>query len=71
MPRLTIDHPCQNDKGVTIPVGTSVEYLGHVVGGMVKVRWNGEESIIHPHATRELRPVDQREPLPGQLTFFD
>jgi hypothetical protein len=52
---LTIDRRCQNDKGVEIPIGTVVEYCCHVVGGMVRIRWNGEESIIHPLATKELR----------------
>lgn len=52
---LTIIHLCVNDKRTEIPIGTVVEYLGHVPGGMVRIRWNGEESIIHPHATKELR----------------
>jgi len=55
MPTLTIDRRCKNDKGEEIPIGTVVEYLGHVPGGMVKIRWNGEESIINPLATKELR----------------
>jgi hypothetical protein len=41
--------------GVTIPAGTVVEYLGHVPGGMVQVKWNGDKTIIHPETTKELK----------------
>jgi hypothetical protein len=37
-----------------MPVGTVVQYLGHVTGGMVKISFNGKESIIHPANTIEL-----------------
>lgn len=51
---LTIAHRCLTDSGGEIPVGTIVEYLGHVLGGMVRVRWEGRNVIIHPGATKEL-----------------
>lgn len=31
-----------------------VDYLGHVSGGMVKARHNGETIILHPGCTVEL-----------------
>lgn len=37
-----------------IQPGETVEYLGHVPGGMVRVRHNGETVVIHPGATAEL-----------------
>lgn len=41
-----------NDQ--VIDIGTVVAYLGHVVGGMVRVRYDGQEVVIHPGATKEL-----------------
>lgn len=35
-------------------MGEKVEYISHVLGGMVKVRRHGKEVIIHPHCTAEL-----------------
>jgi len=40
-----------------IPVGTKVQYLGHVTGGMIKILFQGKESIIHPENTAELSRV--------------
>lgn len=37
-----------------IQKGETVEYLGHVPGGMVQVRHKGETVVIHPGATVEL-----------------
>lgn len=34
-----------------LPVGTEVDYVAHVVGGMLKVRHNNQVVIIHPSAT--------------------
>lgn len=38
---------------VIVP-GVKVQYLGHIVGGMVKVLHNNAEVVIHPGATEEL-----------------
>lgn len=38
-----------------IPKGATVEYLGHVVGGAVRVRYDGREGLIDPRCTKELR----------------
>lgn len=55
---LRITHACigECDDGstVTIPVGATVEYLGHVPGGMVRVVCDGRKMVIHPGATEEL-----------------
>lgn len=39
-----------------LPAGTVVQYVAHVSGGMVRVRFDGRLLVIHPHATKELRP---------------
>ena len=59
---MTADRPCAGELGsdkehmVILRVGDVVEYLGHVVGGMVRVRWdNGSEDIVHPHCFALLR----------------
>ena len=51
---LTIKIPAQLDDGRVIPKGTVVEYLGHLVGGIVLVRWNDEKHEISPLCTQEL-----------------
>lgn len=43
------------DSGDTIPAGSVVEYLGHIPGGMIQVRWNGVIYVIHPLTCEELR----------------
>lgn len=46
----------ETDKGVVVLVGTVVEYLGHVGGGAVRVRFeDGTEAIMHPACFDELR----------------
>lgn len=58
----------ETEGGKSVPVGTEVEYLGHVPGGMVRVRRDdGSEEIMHPHCFAELRP----EPAPGVDAFTD
>lgn len=52
---LKIIHPAPTECGATIPAGVIVEYLGHVVGGMVKVRWGQKECVIHPGTTQQLK----------------
>lgn len=42
------------DRSNVIPVGTKVVYQAHVLGGMVKVRYNDEFVIINPKCTVEL-----------------
>lgn len=46
---------CVGKPNQVIPAGSTVEYVSHVVGGMVMVRHNGgAEVIIHPGTTKEL-----------------
>lgn len=51
-------HQWHNDKPAgarqTIRPGATVEYVAHVLGGMVKVRHDGRDVVIHPGATEEL-----------------
>lgn len=54
MATLTLRHDAPTETGATIPKGAIVEYIGHVAGGMVKVRHNGTEEVIHPRTTIEL-----------------
>jgi len=51
---LTITTAAQLDDGRVIPAGTVVEYRGHLIGGTVLVRWNGENVEISPRCTKEL-----------------
>lgn len=64
---LTIIRPCiyatLAEWGVTglaprisqvIRPGVKVDYVAHVIGGMVRVRYMGLDVIIHPGATQEL-----------------
>ena len=51
---LLVEVNAPTESGKMIPPGTKVEYLGHVLGGMVSIRWNGEQEIIHPGTTKEL-----------------
>ncbi len=43
------------DPAIILPVGSVVEYLGHLPGGMIRVRDDRGECTIHPMATEELR----------------
>jgi hypothetical protein len=41
---------------LSMTTGTTVEYRGHVPGGMVRVRLpDGSEEVMHPHCFPELR----------------
>jgi len=51
---LTLIRDAATESGSTILAGQIVKYLGHVVGGMVQVEYNGKEEIIHPANTKEL-----------------
>lgn len=50
--RSAHDLPEQADS--IFPIGTSLKYLGHLPGGMIKVEFNGGEYVIHPATTVEL-----------------
>jgi hypothetical protein len=53
---LTSDRDGRTERGALIKSGTTVEYCGHVVGGMVRVRFDdGTEDIMHPHCFSQLR----------------
>jgi hypothetical protein len=54
MLKLTICTDCKTEKGLGLIRGTVVEYLGHIPGGMVLIKINGVEDIIHPLVTKEL-----------------
>lgn len=46
---ITSDRSGYTDDGKFIPSGTTVLYLGHVVGGMIRVRtYDRIECIMHP-----------------------
>jgi hypothetical protein len=61
MYEMTVDYPGETEHGEIIPVGTVVQYLGHVPGGMVLVKiLEGIPSpdairIMHPHCFKNLR----------------
>jgi hypothetical protein len=55
---MTADRDCADEDGhsLLIKAGDLVEYRGHVVGGMVRVRHtDGTEVIVHPHCFAQLR----------------
>lgn len=39
----------------TLPVGTKLEYVAHIPGGMVKAKHDGQVIVIHPGCTEELK----------------
>lgn len=52
---VAIGDGSKTDTG-RVEVGTEVEYRGHVMGGMVRVRFDdGSTAIMHPHCFEELR----------------
>ena len=54
--QMTSDKPGKTEKGRDVPAGTTVEYCGHVPGGMVLVRFpDGKAEVMHPHCFPELR----------------
>lgn len=56
MYKLTSDRDGETEEGVRICAGTEVEYQGHVIGGMVRVRFaNGTFAVMHPHCFKTLR----------------
>ncbi len=53
---MTSDRCGVSATGIPIPIGTIVEYVCHVSGGMFTVRMpNGDELIVHPHIFPTLR----------------
>lgn len=63
---LTVDHKGETEKDYDLEPGDKVEYLGHIVGGMVKIRFQPrvhdtitksayEDDIAHPHCFKELK----------------
>ncbi len=53
--KMTTDRLGVTEKGRKVPVGTTVEYLGHVPGGMVAVRFeDGTEDVMHPMCFKQL-----------------
>ena len=53
---LTVEHKGETELGTILNVGTVVEYLGHIPGGMVKIKLpHGETDIAHPACFKELR----------------
>lgn len=48
------------DTGTPVPIGTVVEYCGHIPGGMVRVRFDdGKKAIMHPACFKELSEGDR------------
>ena len=53
---MIADKPGQARTGRELSVGTTVEYLGHVPGGMVRVRFPDDTyEIVHPGCFAEFR----------------
>ncbi len=40
--------PWEQWLGPKLPIGTKMEYLGHVAGGIVKARYDGQVIVVHP-----------------------
>jgi len=55
MIKLTLMTDAPAESGFVLPKGAVVEYLGHVIGGMVRVKYKGHEYVIHPANTKELQ----------------
>jgi hypothetical protein len=54
---MTCDRPGIGENGTSVNEGMQVEYLGHVPGGMVRVRFaDGTVDIVHPNCFHCLRP---------------
>lgn len=46
----------KTESGVEVPIGTVVEYMGHVSGGAVRVRLpSGSEEVMSPLCFAQLR----------------
>lgn len=53
---MTSDREGQTESGKRVPIGTTVEYLGHLPGAAIKVRLpDGSKDVMHPHCFPELR----------------
>lgn len=53
---MTSDRRGYTETGRCVEIGTTVEYCGHVVGGMIRVRFaDGTEDVMHPHCFEQLR----------------
>lgn len=53
---LTVEYKGETEKGLPLAIGDTVEYLGHIPGGMVNIKMsNGEKDIAHPLCFKELR----------------
>lgn len=54
---MTSDREGITETGRTVPVGTRVEYKGHVIGGNVRVLLpDSSVEVMHPHCFAMLRP---------------
>lgn len=55
-PEMTSDRDGETESGKKVPAGTKVEYCGHVIGGMVRVKLpDGSKEVMHPHCFPDLR----------------
>ncbi len=56
MLELNVSHKGETEKGLPLQIGDKVEYIGHIPGGMVKIKTlAGNEDIAHPLCFKELR----------------
>lgn len=56
MLQITSDRNGETERDKKVPAGTTVLYLGHVVGGMVRVLLpDGTEDVMHPACFPEFR----------------
>lgn len=51
---LTIISNAVTESNVIIPSGSIVQYVGHIVGGLVQVVYQGKPEVIDPRTTKEL-----------------
>jgi len=56
MMKLTVSRNGITEKGRELPVGYAVFYIGHIIGGMVKIKFgDGSIDVAHPACFRELK----------------
>lgn len=54
--QLNIVHPGETENKKHLCVGTKVEYIAHLPGGMVKIKLaDGAEDVAHPFCFKELQ----------------
>lgn len=53
---MTSDRDGETESGRTVPAGTKVQYVAHVLGGCVRVRLpDGTTEVMNPNCFQHLR----------------